>query len=84
MLANVCRIECPILVVHGENDETIHVESAMSIADAAANARVARIKNCNHVFNAPNPPPADAREIPELAQAIDEIVEFSRDCCDTP
>ncbi len=81
VLGNVRRIECPILVVHGEDDETISVESAVSIAGAATNARVARIENCNHVFNAPNPPPANAREIPALGQAIDEIVKFSRDCC---
>ncbi len=84
VLDNVRKIECPILVVHGENDETVNVESAESIAAAAANAHVARIKNCNHVFNAPNPPPADVREIPELSQAIDEIVKFSRDCCGAP
>jgi pimeloyl-ACP methyl ester carboxylesterase len=83
VLANVRKIECPILVVHGENDETISVQSAVSIAGAATNARVLRIKDCNHVFNAPNPPPADVSEIPELAQAIDEIVKFSRDCCKT-
>lgn len=80
VLDNVRRIECPILVVHGEQDETISVENAVSIGNAA-NARVARIKNCNHVFNAPNPPPDDFRAIPELGQAIDEIAKFSRDCC---
>jgi alpha-beta hydrolase superfamily lysophospholipase len=84
MLDNVRKIECPILVVHGENDETVNVNSAVSIAGAAANAHVARIKNCNHVFNAPNPPPPDVREIPALGQAIDEIVKFSRDCCGAP
>ena len=82
MLDNVRNIECPILVVHGEDDETINVENAVSIADAAANARLAKIKNCNHVLNAPNPAPPDIREIPALARAIDEIVKFSRDCCD--
>ena len=81
VLENVRKIECPILVVHGENDETVDVSSAASIAGAAANARIATIKNCNHVFNAPNPPPLDIRDIPELGQAIDEIVKFSRDCC---
>ena len=84
VLDNVRKIECPILVVHGENDETINVQSAVSIADAATNVHVARIKNCNHVFNAPNPPPSNIREIPELRQAIDEIVKFSRDCRDAP
>ena len=81
MLGNVRKIACPILVLHGENDETISVESAMSIAAAAANARVARIKNGNHVFNTPNPPPSDVRELPELSQAIDEIVKFAHECC---
>lgn len=81
VLANAHRIECPLLVVHGENDETISVECAASIAEAASNARVARIRNGNHVFNAPNPPPADISEIPELRQAVDEIVKFALDCC---
>jgi pimeloyl-ACP methyl ester carboxylesterase len=81
VLDNVRKIECPLLVVHGENDETVNVQSAVSIANAAADAHVVRIKNCNHVFNAPNPPPSDVLEIPELARAIDAIVEFSRDCC---
>jgi pimeloyl-ACP methyl ester carboxylesterase len=31
-------IECPILVVHGENDETIDVSNSESIAAAAASA----------------------------------------------
>ncbi len=83
VLDHVSKIECPLLVVHGENDETVNVRCAASIADAAANPLVARIKNCNHVFNAPNPPPPDVREIPELAQAIDEIVKFSRDGCES-
>ncbi len=82
MLDNVRKIECPLLVVHGEDDETINVENAVSIAGAAANARLVKIENCNHVFNAPNPPPSDIRGIPALARAIDEIVKFSRDCCD--
>jgi pimeloyl-ACP methyl ester carboxylesterase len=84
VLSNVGKIECPLLVIHGENDETVNIESAASIANAAAHARIVRIKNCDHVFNTPNPPPLDVREIPELSQAIDEIVKFSRDCCVAP
>ncbi len=55
MLANVRKIKCPILVVHGEDDETVNVASSASIAAAASHSRVARIKNCSHVFNTPNP-----------------------------
>jgi dienelactone hydrolase len=83
VLDNVGKIECPLLVVHGENDETVPVQCAVSIADAAADARLVIIKDCNHIFNAPNPPPPDVHEIPELAHAIDEIVRFSRDCCES-
>ncbi len=81
VLDNVRKIECPILVVHGENDETIDVESAVSIANAAVDANVARIADCNHVLNAPNPPPSDVREIPALSQAIEDIVNFATKCC---
>jgi pimeloyl-ACP methyl ester carboxylesterase len=81
VLGNVRKITCPMLVVHGENDETIDVSSAASIAGVAANAQVARISSCNHVFNAPNPPPLDVREIPALHQATERIVQFSRECC---
>ena len=81
VLGSLRKIEIPILVVHGENDATINVDSAAAIAGAAANARVVRITNCNHVFNTPNPPPHDFFDIPELARAVDEIVKFSRDCC---
>ena len=81
VLANVAKIEAPILAIHGENDETVDLSNAESIAAAAKNAWVARVKNCNHVLNTPNPPPTDFRQVPELSQAIDEIVKFSRDCC---
>ena len=81
VLGKVRDIACPILVLHGEDDETISVECAASIAGAAPIAHVVKIPNCNHVFNAPNPAPDDVRTIPELSQAIDQIVKFSRECC---
>ncbi len=84
VLDNVRKIECPILVVHGENDETVNIGSAVSIADAARDARIVRIENCNHVFNTPNPPPPQPRTIPALSQAIDQIVDFARKCCGAP
>ena len=82
MLENVAKIQCPILVVHGENDETVDVESATSIAEAATHARVVRIEGANHVFNAPNPAPLVIDAIPELSQLTREITRFSVQCCE--
>ena len=84
LLLNAAQVRCPILVVHGESDETVNVECSASIARAATNARVVRIGNCNHVFNAPNPPPTDIDAIPELDEFTREIVAFSAACCKTP
>ncbi|MCS7468644.1 hypothetical protein NZK35_18480 [Stieleria sp. ICT_E10.1] len=42
---------------------------------------VRTIKHCNHVFNAPNPPRSNIRDILELVRAVGEIVKFSRHCC---
>jgi pimeloyl-ACP methyl ester carboxylesterase len=80
VLKQTRNIECPILVVHGENDETINIAGADSIAKAAANARIVKIKNCSHVFNTPNPPPADIGQVPELEQAVGAIVSFALAC----
>ena len=82
MLKNAGKVQCPILVVHGENDETVDVECSKSIAGAATNARVVRIDNANHVFNAPNPAPTNVDAIPELSQLTHEITRFSVQCCE--
>ncbi len=81
LLLNAGKIQCPTLVIHGENDETVDVASSTTIAKAAANGRVVRIGNCNHVFNAPNPPPTSVDEIAELSEFTGEIVQFSVECC---
>jgi pimeloyl-ACP methyl ester carboxylesterase len=80
VLALVRKISCPMLVIHGEDDETIDVRSASSLASAAVSGRLLAIKNCNHVFNTPNPPPADPADVPALRAAIDGIVAFARHC----
>ena len=77
---NAGKIECPILVLHGEDDETVTVASATAIARAAKNARVVTIENCNHVFQSPNPPPTNVHSIPQLSEAVNAIVDFAAKC----
>ena len=82
LLANVAKLRCPLLVVHGEEDETVAVESAESIAAAARNARVVRIEGANHVFNAPNPAPLDVTQVPALSRMTQEVAGFATKCCE--
>ncbi len=81
VLENASKVECPMLVVHGETDATVDVECSTSIAAAATNARVVRIGRANHVFNAPNPAPTDVGAIAELSQLTREITRFAVRCC---
>jgi alpha-beta hydrolase superfamily lysophospholipase len=84
VLGNVGKIECPILVLHGEHDETVNVASAWAIARAAQRAQVVVINDGDHVFLAPNPPPADIRAIPQLCAAVDAIIAFALQCTRPP
>lgn len=53
--ARVTQIDCPVLAIHGDNDETVPPESASAIAAAANNGRAVIVPGANHVFNTPNP-----------------------------
>ena len=83
VLQNTKNIQCPVLIVHGEEDETVSVESGVTLAAAARNARLVRIPGCNHVFNAPNPPPSEVSGIPQLAQFTREVASFAHAACPT-
>jgi pimeloyl-ACP methyl ester carboxylesterase len=80
VLAMAGRLGCPLLVVHGENDETVPVESARAVAQAGK-GRLVLIPQSNHVFNTPNPPPQDVGTVPALAQAVERIIGFAKECC---
>lgn len=77
VLAAAARLKCPMLIVHGELDETVPLEHAHQLAAAAGDrARVCTISGANHVFNTPNPLPAHQPASPQLAAALDAIKEF--------
>ena len=58
----------PVLVVHGEDDPTVSVDSALSIADAVKHPTLVRVPNADHVFNTPNPFPVDGMPSNQLAE----------------
>lgn len=49
------RINCPTMVMTGENDVIIHVEDSRAIADAISGARFVQVPNSGHLSNLENP-----------------------------
>ena len=49
------RMECPVMVITGENDAIIRVEDAQAVADAIEGARFMKIPNSGHLSNLENP-----------------------------
>ena len=48
------RVECPTMVITGENDVIIRMEDSRAVADAISGARFVTIPNCGHLSNLEN------------------------------
>lgn len=83
LLGLASKIRCPVLIVHGEEDETVSVEHAGTLSKALgerANVRI--VEGGTHVFNAPNPYPEGEEPSPQLAELIDVATRFARSVCE--
>jgi pimeloyl-ACP methyl ester carboxylesterase len=67
LLPLVETIDSPILVIHGEVDPTVSVESAIAIAAAGQSTTVVRVPDGDHVYNTPNPFPDTGTPSVQLA-----------------
>jgi len=82
LLKLVGNITCPLLIIHGEDDPTVPVESAEIIGQAAHDdARVIRVAGGDHVFNTPNPLPDDQAPSQQFQVLLDELYTFTTNCC---
>jgi alpha-beta hydrolase superfamily lysophospholipase len=72
------RLPCPLLIVHGEADETVETVSASALHDATEHrARLVILPGASHTFDCPNPPPP-ADELPEATRSlIDTTIRFA-------
>tara|TARA_B110000046_G_scaffold35749_2_gene39090 strand:+ start:56065 stop:56910 length:846 start_codon:yes stop_codon:yes gene_type:complete len=52
---SVRKIEKPLLIVHGTNDETVSVENAERIKSWKSDAKLEVIADCNHTFSGKHP-----------------------------
>jgi len=80
------QIKCPMLILHGDDDETVPLNCARSLHQAATPySRLEIIEGANHVFNCPNPVPDDVtyEQLPkQTRQMIDLSVAFAVRCCE--
>ena len=57
--AAVKKIICPLMLIHGTDDQTVSAETSRKITDNASRARLVVVPGADHVFGAPNPMPID-------------------------
>jgi dipeptidyl aminopeptidase/acylaminoacyl peptidase len=68
---------CPWLIVHGTNDETVHLAEGETLATAAgSNAELLRIEGGTHTFNVAH---GMTTPSPQLREATDATVRFFTD-----
>ncbi|MFK7789545.1 MAG: alpha/beta hydrolase family protein [Phycisphaeraceae bacterium] len=79
------QIKCPMLILHGDEDETVPLDCATSLHKAAMpHGELAIIEGGNHVFNCPNPLPSDTSldTCPtQTRELIEKTIEFAVRCC---
>lgn len=79
------HIKCPMLILHGDNDDTVPMACAEQLHQAATpNSTLEIIEGANHVFNCPNPVPTDmlSDQLPQQTQALIQCsVDFAVRCC---
>jgi len=80
------QIQCPMLILHGDQDETVPTDCARNLHQAASRqSKLEIIQGANHVFNCPNPFLTEAGlvQLPEQArQMIQHSIGFAIACCE--
>ena len=75
-LAAIKRIKCPVLIIHGDADPTVPIDSAHLLQRAGADhARLEVIGEASHTFNATNPMDMDAPP-DAVVQLADHLCRF--------
>jgi pimeloyl-ACP methyl ester carboxylesterase len=74
------HISCPVLVAHGDADETVPPSSAHDIVAACPGGHALVIEGANHVLNAPNPMSVGTNAPAPLARFTHEAIRFAKEC----
>lgn len=76
VLAACTAIACPVLAVHGEQDQTVLAGGSTEIAETAPEGEAFLIIDGDHVFNTPNPADPEAPHSHALTELIRVVSSF--------
>jgi fermentation-respiration switch protein FrsA (DUF1100 family) len=83
LLEIATHVRCAALIIHGRDDPTVPVDCVYELGRALGERRNELIiEGADHVFNTPNPFPADATPSEQLARLLEGMVNFSRSVCE--
>ncbi|MFP4144856.1 MAG: alpha/beta hydrolase [Phycisphaeraceae bacterium] len=77
-LAAARVLACPLLVLHGSEDDTVDASAARRLAEAAGDGVALEIvEGASHTFNCPNPLPMDEAPPAETQRLIERVTGFA-------
>lgn len=79
-LEAVSRLKCPVLVLHGDADDTVPRNSADELARRARTASLRVIQGANHTYRCPNPLTKDLDVPCEVESLISYAEKFTLSC----
>ena len=78
----IARIKCPVLILHGDQDETVSPTAARRLAEAGGDrVNVRIIEGANHVYGGRNPLPNDEPPPAALQEMVDLTIDFAAQRC---
>lgn len=81
-LLAIAQVRCPILLIHGDSDQTVPIDDAHRYQTNAKNRfQLEILPGASHVFNAPNPLPVTDSPPPATQKMIDLSVAFAISRC---
>lgn len=69
-------MDVPLLILHGEKDETVRIKHAETIYNIVQHSILIKMENANHTFGAKHPFDETADVVEELEELIENTVEF--------
>ena len=77
-LVAIKSLTCPVLLLHGDQDATVSIDSAAMLKRAAGDlCQLQIIADASHTFNAPNPMASDNIPV-QTQQIVDHVCDFAR------
>lgn len=78
----IANVRCPVLLIHGDADQTVPVADAHRLkAAAGAGAQMVIVADASHTFNAPNPLAVDQEPPVSTQRLVDTVCGFASDLC---